>query len=55
MYERQTIVPTDGGLNKRQRCAEGPCVKTMLGDRNPMVRSAIPLGFKFIAVFVEFE
>ena len=29
--ELRKILPPDGGLNKRQRCAEGLSVKTMLG------------------------
>ncbi|PHQ31553.1 hypothetical protein CEE69_30510 [Rhodopirellula bahusiensis] len=40
-FEQRKILPPVGGLNKRQRCAEGLSVKTMLSGTSGGVQFAI--------------
>ena len=56
-FEQDQILPPEGGLNKRQRCAEGLSVKTMLHDAELRVIVALEctvLDFAgILVVFVE--
>ncbi len=40
MHELREILPTTARVAKHGRCAEGPCVKTMLADAEPPRRLA---------------